>query len=200
MKNRRAKIHRKTRETEIIVAIGLDSQEPAADVSTGIGFFDHMLTTFTLHGHFDLEVTANGDIHVDGHHTIEDLGITMGLALKDAIGDKKGINRYGSFFLPMDEALAFVALDFSGRPYFVFEVEDKIQLAPMVGTFDTQLLEEFFRALAYNAGITLHMRLLAGKNTHHIIEALFKAFAHALRIAVAIDPTVKGVPSTKGVL
>lgn len=200
MKGRHSKIRRKTFETEVAVAINLDSYESRADISTGIGFFDHMLTTFAMHGGLDLTVTSNGDLHVDGHHTVEDLGITMGLALKDALGDKKGINRYGTFFLPMDEALAFVSLDLSGRPFLVYDLNEKIELAPMVGSFDTQLVEEFLRAFAFNSGMTLHVQVMYGKNSHHIIEAIFKALAHALRIAVSIDPNVHGVPSTKGVL
>lgn len=170
---------------------------PESKISTGIGFFDHMLKLFAAHGQFDLKVSCKGDLEVDGHHSVEDIGIAMGAALKEALGDKHGITRYGTFFLPMDETLALVSLDISGRPFLVFEVGE---LAPMIGTFDTELVEEFLRAFAFNAGITLHVKILYGKNSHHKVEAIFKALGHALRTAVTVDEKIKGVPSTKGVL
>ena len=166
-------------------------------ISTGIGFFDHMLKLFAAHGQFALKVSCKGDLEVDGHHSIEDIGIAMGAALKEALGDKRGITRYGTFFLPMDETLALVSLDISGRPFLVCELGE---LAPMIGEFDTELVEEFLRAFAFNAGITLHVKILYGKNSHHKVEAIFKALGHALRTAVTVDEKIKGVPSTKGVL
>ena len=168
-----------------------------AVVDSGIGFFDHMLNLMTAHGLLDLELRCDGDLEVDGHHSVEDIGIALGDAFKEAIGDKKGICRYGTFYLPMDEALAFVTLDISGRPFLVY---DGGEMAPMVGGFDTELTEEFLRAFAVHAGITLHVKILYGTNTHHKIEAIFKALGHALRIAVSNDPKVTGIPSTKGML
>ena len=193
---RRAQIERKTNETAVKVNINLDG-DGRTNIETGIGFFDHMLTLFAAHGRFDLDVECKGDLHVDGHHSVEDIGITLGAALKNALGDKRGINRYGTFYLPMDEALAFVSLDISGRPFLVCDLGS---LAPTVGAFDTQLTEEFLRAFAFNAGITLHVKVLYGSNSHHKIEAVFKALGHALRHAVENDPRVSGVPSTKGSL
>ncbi len=193
---RKSEKTRATAETNVSISINLDGSGKS-DISTGIGFFDHMLTLFTAHGMLDLTVKCDGDLEVDGHHSVEDIGITLGLAFKEAIGDKNGINRYGSFMLPMDEALAVVALDISGRPYLVYECNDN---APMVGGFDTELVEEFLRAFAVNAGLTLHAKVLYGRNTHHKLEALFKGLGHALHIAVAQDPMGHGVPSTKGVL
>lgn len=190
------KISRETNETKVSVEINLDGGGKNK-ISTGIGFFDHMLNLFGAHGQFDLSVDCAGDLEVDGHHSVEDIGIALGQAIKNALGDKRGINRYGTFFLPMDESLALVSLDISGRPFLVF---DAGELAPMIGTFDTELTEEFLRALAFNAGITLHVKVLYGKNSHHKVEAIFKALGHALRIAVARDEKVSGVPSTKGVL
>ena len=190
------KVNRATRETKIDVEINLDGAG-IAEISSGIGFFDHMLNLFAAHGQFDLKVICAGDLEVDGHHSIEDIGISLGAAIKEALGDKRGITRYGTFFLPMDETLALVSLDISGRPFLVCELGE---LAPMVGEFDTELVEEFLRAFAFNAGITLHVKIFYGKNSHHKIEAVFKALGHALNTAVAIDKKIKGVPSTKGVL
>lgn len=190
------KLNRKTNETRIDVELNLDGAGKA-EISSGIGFFDHMLNLFAAHGRFDLKVTCAGDLEVDGHHSVEDIGIAMGAALKEALGDKRGITRYGTFFLPMDETLAFVSLDISGRPFLVCEVGE---LAPTIGAFDTELVEEFLRAFAFNAGLTLHVKILYGKNSHHKVEAIFKALGHALRAAVTIDDKIQGVPSTKGVL
>ena len=190
------KIFRETNETKVSVEINLDGGGKNK-ISTGIGFFDHMLNLFGAHGQFDLSVDCAGDLEVDGHHSVEDIGIALGQAIKNALGDKRGINRYGTFFLPMDESLALVSLDISGRPFLVY---DAGELAPVIGSFDTELTEEFLRALAFNAGITLHVKVLYGKNSHHKVEAIFKALGHALRIAVAKDEKVSGVPSTKGVL
>ncbi|MDQ0203110.1 imidazoleglycerol-phosphate dehydratase HisB [Pectinatus haikarae] len=189
-------IERRTLETSIKTTINLDGTGKAA-VDTKIGFFDHMLTLLAVHGLIDLNVTCDGDIEVDGHHTVEDIGIAMGDAFFSAVGDKKGIKRYGTFYIPMDEVLAMVSLDISNRPFLVFEAGE---LAPMIGSFDTQLAEEFFRAFAFHAGITLHIKVLYGKNSHHKIEAIFKALGHALREAVEKDPRVDGIPSSKGVL
>ena len=193
---RTATLERTTNETAVKISVALDG-EGKANVDSGIGFFDHMLTLFAAHGKFDLDVKCEGDLHVDGHHSVEDIGITLGTAIKQALGDKRGINRYGTFYLPMDEALAFVSLDISGRPFLVCDLGS---LAPNVGAFDTQLTEEFLRAFAFNAGITLHVKVLYGSNSHHKIEAVFKALGHALRHAVENDPRTSGVPSTKGSL
>lgn len=190
------KINRKTNETKVDVEINLDGAGKA-DIDSGVGFFNHMLNLFAAHGQFDLRVTCAGDLEVDGHHSIEDIGIALGAALKEALGDKHGITRYGTFFLPMDETLALVSLDISGRQFLVCEVGE---LAPMIGNFDTELVEEFLRAFAFNAGITLHVKILYGKNSHHKVEAIFKALGHALKAAVTVDEKIKGVPSTKGVL
>ncbi len=190
------KINRATKETRIDVELNLDGAGNTK-ISTGIGFFDHMLNLFAAHGQFDLQVTCAGDLNVDGHHSVEDIGIALGAALKAALGDKRGITRYGTFFLPMDETLAMISLDISGRPFLVCEVGN---LAPMIGTFDTELVEEFLRAFAFNAGLTLHAKILYGKNSHHKVEAIFKALGHALKAAVTIDEKIHGVPSTKGLL
>lgn len=190
------KINRTTNETRLDIELNLDGAGKS-EISSGIGFFDHMLNLFAAHGQFDLKVNCAGDLHVDGHHSVEDIGIALGAALKAALGDKRGITRYGTFFLPMDETLALVSLDISGRPYLVCEVGN---LAPMIGSFDTELVEEFLRAFAVNAGITLHVKIFYGKNSHHKVEAIFKALGHALRTAVAFDEKIHGVPSTKGVL
>lgn len=190
------KLTRATNETRVDVELNLDDAG-VAEISSGIGFFDHMLNLFAAHGQLSLKVTCAGDLHVDGHHSVEDIGIALGTALKEALGDKRGIARYGTFFLPMDETLALVSLDISGRPFLVCEVGE---LAPMIGSFDTQLVEEFLRAFAFNAGLTLHVKILYGKNSHHKIEAIFKALGHALKSAVTIDEKIHGVPSTKGVL
>lgn len=193
---RQSSVTRRTQETDIELTLCLDG-EGTADVHTGIGFFDHMLSALCRFGLTDLQLTCRGDLHVDAHHTVEDVGLCLGQAIGEALSDKRGISRLGHAYVPMDEALAFVALDISGRPFLHF---DASFTSPMVGALDTQLAEEFFRAVAVKAGITLHMQLPYGTNDHHKIEALFKAFGRALRDAVAIDPRVKGVPSTKGVL
>lgn len=190
---RTAEIKRKTKETDISVALDLDGGN--VNIRTGIGFFDHMLTAFAVHGGFGLEVFVEGDLDVDTHHTVEDTGIALGSAFKKALGDMGGINRYGSFYIPMDESLALCALDISNRPFLVFNAEFKEERC---GEYETCCTEEFFRAFAVNAGITLHLNVLYGSNSHHEIEALFKAFAHAMKIAVA--PFGGGVLSTKGVL
>ncbi len=187
---------RQTLETKISVLWELDGSG-TADVDTGIGFFDHMLNLLARHSFSDLTIKAVGDLDVDSHHTVEDCGLVMGRALKEAIGDKAGIRRYGNCFLPMDEALVQVALDFSGRPLLVFQGSiPKVQL----GMYDAEMTVEFFRALAAEAGLTLHIRILYGNNTHHIIEAVFKGFARALAEAAAVDGRVRGVLSTKGAL
>lgn len=190
---RNASVSRKTGETEIEISLCLDGG--TVSVETGIGFFDHMLHAFAVHGGFGLTVRAKGDLQVDGHHTVEDTGIVLGRAFAQALGEKAGIARFGSFFIPMDESLAFCAADCSGRPFLVFDAAIK---EAAVGAFDTCLTEEFFRALAMNAGLTLHLRLLYGSNAHHQIEALFKAAAHALK--AACSPSGEGALSTKGVL
>jgi imidazoleglycerol-phosphate dehydratase len=189
-------IARKTKETDISIAWNLDGTGKA-EISTQVPFFDHMLDQLARHGLNDLTIKTDGDIAVDAHHTVEDTGIALGQALRQALGDAKGIRRYGSAFVPFDETLAFAAVDVSGRPFLVFEADFP---RPKVGEFDSELVEEFFRALAFNAGITLHMKVHYGKNTHHMIEGLFKAFARALYDATTLDPRVTGVPSTKGTL
>ena len=195
-KARRAEIERKTAETQISIKLNLDG-EGTCDIATGIGFLDHMLTLLAKHSFMDLTVKAKGDLEVDSHHTVEDIGIVLGEALREALGDKAGIHRYGNCFIPMDETLAQVCLDFSGRPFLVFGAEiPKIQL----GNYDAEMTEEFFRAVAVHCGLTLHIRVLYGSNVHHIIEAIFKAFARAVAEATAVDPRVKGVMSSKGVL
>ncbi len=193
--NRTAEITRKTKETDISVKLDLDGGAHA-DISTGIGFLDHMLTALAIHGGFSLEVGAKGDLYVDGHHTAEDVGIVLGMAFKEALGDKSGIMRFGSAFVPMDESLAFCALDISARPFLVFNAQFTNE---RVGEFDTCLTEEFMRSFAFNAGITLHLRCEYGSNDHHKIEALFKALAYALKTAVKRN-TDGSVVSTKGVL
>ena len=191
---REATILRETAETRIEVTVNLDGAGQA-EIATGIGFFDHMLCAFARHGRFDLKVSVRGDLHVDGHHTVEDTGIVLGRALAEALGEKAGIERFGSAFVPMDEALGFCALDISGRPYLVF---DAPMPQPMCGQYDTCLTVEFMRALAVHAGLTLHLKCEYGENAHHITEALFKALARALKQAVAV--TGGGVLSAKGVL
>ena len=191
-----AEIKRTTKETDISVKLNLDGSGRAC-VNTGIGFFDHMLDGFARHGFFDLTCTVKGDLHVDGHHTVEDAGIVLGQAIKEAIGDKKGICRYGSFILPMDDALALCAVDLCGRPYFVFDCEFPTQ---KVGELDTELVREFFYAVSYSAGMNLHIRMLSGHNSHHMIEAMFKAFAKALDMATGMDARISDVLSTKGSL
>lgn len=192
-----AEISRKTAETDVYVKINLDGTG-VNEISTGIGFLDHMLVLFSKHGRFDLTVKCNGDLEVDGHHTTEDIGIALGQAFKEALGDKRGIKRYGSTILPMDEALILTAVDISGRPYLRYRMQIP---APMVGDFDTELLREFVIAFAFNAGITLHVRRLDGVNSHHIIEGTFKSLGRTMRKAVSIDESAKDeIPSTKGVL
>jgi len=194
---RKAEIARKTNETEIAVSVNLDGTG-AHDIATGIGFLDHMLDQLARHSLIDIRVEAKGDLHIDFHHTAEDVGIALGQAVKQALGDKKGIGRYGSCDLPMDEALTRVALDVSGRPFLVWKVEftrDK------VGEMDTELFQEWFQAFAMNAGITLHVENVYGDNNHHIAESAFKALARALRMGVEIDPRAGNrIPSTKGTL
>ncbi|MDF2952430.1 MAG: Imidazoleglycerol-phosphate dehydratase [Anaerocolumna sp.] len=194
--NRISEIERKTKETEIKLELNLDGNG-VATIETGIGFFDHMLDGFARHGFFDLKVEAAGDLYVDGHHTIEDTGIVLGQAIKSALGDKKGIKRYGSFILPMDDALVLCSIDLSGRPYFDFDVT---LTSDRVGYMDTEMVKEFFYAISYTAGMNLHIKMLNGTNNHHIIEAIFKAFAKALDEASSYDPRIQGVLSTKGTI
>lgn len=196
MGERIAAIHRKTSETDISMTLDLDGQG-RADIHTGIGFFDHMLNSFSRHGFFNLDVAVDGDLYVDCHHTIEDTGIVLGEAIKQALGDKKGIRRYGSFILPMDDVLVLAAMDLSGRPYFAFDVNFT---GERVGDFDTEMVREFFYAISYSAGMNLHIKLLSGDNNHHIIEGIFKAFAKALDEAAGFDPRIQDVLSTKGAL
>ena len=193
---RAATVSRKTMETDITVSVQLDGSG-ITDIATGIGFFDHILTLWARHGLFDLTVRMQGDLYVDGHHSVEDAGIVLGQALLKALGDKAGIKRYGTVFVPMDEALAMVSLDISGRPYLVFEGELP---SVKIGEFDSELLEEFLRALAVHAGLTLHVRILYGKNAHHMVEAVFKALGRALDEATRKDERIVGVMSTKGML
>lgn len=194
---RTASVERKTKETDVSVTVNLDGSG-TYDVATGVGLFDHMLEQLSRHSLIDITVRAKGDLHIDQHHTVEDVGITLGLALKRALGDLKGIRRYADVHLPMDETLTRAAIDVSGRPFLVFKIpfsRDKI------GEFDTELFEEFFRAFAFNAGLTLHVETLYGVNNHHMIESAFKATARALEAAVTIDPRRAGtIPSTKGSL
>lgn len=196
MGERIASVIRKTKETDISVKLNIDGTGKA-DIETGIGFFDHMLEAFAKHGLFDLEVKVKGDLNVDGHHTVEDTGIVLGQALLQAIGDKKGIRRYGSEILPMDESLVLAAVDLCGRPYFVM---DAAFTSPMVGDFDTQLVNEFFYAVSYSAMMNIHLRVLTGSNDHHKIEAMFKAFAKAVDTATMVDSRITDVLSTKGAL
>lgn len=190
-------INRKTKETDIQLKLCLEGTGKA-DVNTGVGFLDHMLTLFASHGRFDLSLVCKGDLQVDCHHTVEDIGICLGKAFSEALGDMRGICRYGDIILPMDEALILCAADFSGRPYLGYMAELP---AEKVGTFDTELVEEFLLAFVRNAGLTLHVQQLAGTNTHHIIEGIFKALGRTMRRCVAIDPQMAGeIPSTKGVL
>ena len=194
---RQADISRTTKETELAVNLQLDGSG-TADIATGIGFFDHMLEQIARHSLMDLTIRAKGDLHIDDHHTAEDTGIALGQAVRKALGDLKGITRYADVHLPMDEALTRVAMDISGRPFLVFRTEFS---ASKIGTFDTELVREFFQAFAMNAGITLHVETLYGVNNHHIAESCFKALARALRIAISIDPAQKDrIPSTKGSL
>lgn len=190
---RTAEIERNTKETQIKIILDLDGGE--VNVSTGIGFFDHMLTALGVHGGFGLDIQVTGDLEVDTHHTVEDTGIALGMAFKQALGDMGGINRYGSFYIPMDESLALCALDISNRPFLVFKANFNEERC---GDYETCCTEEFFRAFAVNSGVTLHINLLYGSNSHHGIEAIFKAFAHAMKIAAAKNDG--GILSTKGVL
>ena len=192
--SRKAELKRKTSETDISVSLELDGKGKY-EVKTGIGFFDHMLEGFTKHGSFDLKLTANGDLNVDNHHTVEDVGIVLGSAIRQALGDKEGINRYASFIQPMDDALVLVAVDLCNRPYLNFKYNFNVE---RVGYFETETLNEFFYALSYAAGMNIHIMVLDGENAHHIIEAMFKGFANALKIACAKDGDRKGVLSTKG--
>ena len=194
---RKASVKRTTKETDVEVAVDLDG-EGRASIATGIGFLDHMLELFARHARIDLTIKAKGDLHIDQHHTTEDVGISLGQAIKQALGDMKGINRYADVHLPMDEALTRVASDLSGRPFLVFQVPF---VRAKIGAFDTALVQEWFQAFAMNAGVTLHVATLYGSNDHHIAESCFKGLARALRAAVAIDPRAVGeVPSTKGTL
>ncbi len=194
--SRQARCSRKTAETNIVISIDLDGSGKA-EIKTGIGFFDHMLKLFAKHGFFDLTVIAQGDLEVDCHHTIEDTGILLGETIKKALGNKEGISRYGSCILPMDETLILSAVDLSGRPYLGFDASFTVD---SVGSFDTEMVREFFYALSYSCGMNLHIRQLAGSNNHHIIEGIFKSFARSLDQATAIDPRVSGVLSTKETL
>lgn len=190
---RTAQIKRETKETQIVCTLSLDGG--AVDIKTGIGFFDHMLTALAFYAGWGLELRVSGDLHVDGHHTVEDTGIVLGHALREALGDKKGIRRFGSAYVPMDEALCFTALDFSNRPFLVFDAD---MPQPMIGAYDACLTVEFMRALAMNAGITLHQKCFYGENAHHITEGLYKSLGLAIKDGVKIEGT--GVVSTKGVL
>ena len=194
--SRQARCSRKTAETNIVISIDLDGSGKA-EIKTGIGFFDHMLKLFAKHGFFDLTVIAEGDLEVDCHHTIEDTGILLGETIKKALGNKEGIARYGSCILPMDETLILSAIDLSGRPYLGFDASFTVD---SVGSFDTEMVREFFYALSYSCGMNLHIRQLAGVNNHHIIEGIFKSFARSLDQATVIDPRVNGVLSTKEAL
>jgi imidazoleglycerol-phosphate dehydratase len=193
---RTASVTRTTTETDIALTVALDGTG-ASTISTGVGFFDHMLTAFARHGGFDVAIEVKGDLHIDAHHTVEDTGIVLGTAFRQALGDKAGITRFGHALIPMDEALAEAAVDISGRAFLAWNVAFA---RPMLGSMDTQLVEEFFRAFVGNALITLHVTGRAGSNAHHVAESCFKAAARALRMATAIDPRIAGVPSTKGAL
>lgn len=194
--NRCVELSRKTKETDIKLTLNLDGSGKS-NIDTGIGFFNHMLEGFSKHGFFDLDVVCKGDLDVDGHHTVEDIGIVLGQAIGKAIGDKKGIKRYGSFILPMDDALALCAVDLCGRPYFNFDYKFNVE---RVGELETELVREFFYAISYSAGMNLHIKILDGINAHHVIEATFKAFAKALDEAVSYDSRITDVLSTKGSL
>ena len=194
--SRTSNVTRTTKETDISMILNLDG-EGISHIDTEIGFFNHMLEGFSKHGFFNLDVTIKGDLDVDGHHTVEDAGIVLGTAIKEAVGDKKGIKRYGYFILPMDDALALCAVDLCGRPYLQFDCTFPND---MVGGFDTSLVREFIYAVSYSAGMNIHIKMLNGENSHHMIEAIFKAFAKALDDAVSYDPRIKDVLSTKGAL
>ncbi len=196
MAERKTHVNRKTKETDIKLTLNLDGSGQA-QIHTGIGFFDHMLEGFARHGLFDLQVSVEGDLIVDTHHTIEDTGIVLGTAIRRAVGDKRGMKRYGSCMLPMDETLALCAIDLSGRPYLSFEAQFPTE---KIGYMDTEMVREFFYAISYSAGMNLHMKILSGGNSHHMAEALFKAFARALDEATLLDPRIADVLSTKGSL
>ncbi len=191
-----SEIERNTFETRIKMKMNIDGSGKN-NISTGVGFFDHMLTHISKHGFIDIDVKADGDLYVDCHHTVEDVGIVFGKCLAECIGNKEGIRRYGSFTMPMEEALVIAALDFSGRPLLCFDGEFTVD---KIGDMDTEMIEEFFRAVCINCGLNLHIKVLAGKNNHHIAEAMFKAFANALDMALSYDERIKGVHSTKGML
>lgn len=193
---RTASLTRNTAETKIELSLNLDKQEPVT-IETGVGFFDHMLILFARHSRISLEVKVIGDLDVDSHHTVEDVGIVLGQCIREALGEKAGINRYGTSFVPMDETLGMASLDLSGRSYLVFDAEFD---NPKLGAFDTELTEEFFQALAFNTQMNLHLKILHGKNNHHKIESLFKATGRALREAITLNPEIHGVNSTKGTL
>ncbi|MDF2800509.1 MAG: Imidazoleglycerol-phosphate dehydratase [Anaerocolumna sp.] len=193
---RTSKVNRTTKETDIRLELNLDGTG-AGNIDTGIGFFDHMLNSFARHGFFDMNLKVSGDLVVDGHHTVEDTGIVLGQAIKEALSDKTGVKRYGSSLLPMDDTLVLCAIDLSGRPYLVFDAEFSQE---RVGYLDTELVKEFFYAISYSAGMNLHIKLMHGSNNHHIIEAIFKAFARALDEASGIDERIKQVLSTKGII
>ena len=194
--SRTANINRKTKETDINLSLTLDGTGKS-EVNTGIGFFNHMLEGFSKHGFFDLTISVNGDLDVDGHHTVEDAGIVLGRAIKEALGDKAGIKRYGSFILPMDDALCLCAIDLCDRPYLSFKCDFPVE---RVGNLDTELVKEFFYAVSYSAGMNIHLKMMSGSNAHHMIEAMFKAFGKALDDAVSYDERITGVLSTKGAL
>ena len=196
MARRRGSVDRKTRETDIRLRLDLDG-EGKSRIATGIGFFDHMLTAFSTHGRFDVELRCKGDLHVDAHHSVEDVGIALGQALRAALGDKKGIVRFGHAYVPLDEALSRCVIDLSGRPYLHYDVTFK---ARQIGEMPTELFEDFFWALADHGRLNIHLEAIRGRNAHHIAETLFKSASRALSMAVARDPRVKGVPSTKGSL
>ena len=187
---------RETFETKIQASVNLDDGS-IVKINTGVGFFDHMLDLFARHGRIGMEVNVDGDLHIDSHHTVEDVGIVLGQLIREALGDKIGINRYGTSYVPMDESLSRVVLDISGRPFLVFQAEFN---NPKLGNFDTELVQEFLQAFAFQAGITLHVEVLYGDNTHHKIEAIFKALGRALREAITKNPEIKGVNSTKGLI
>lgn len=196
MSKRYAKVIRTTKETDIQLELNLDGSG-IANIDTGIGFFDHMLNSFVRHGFFDMTLIVKGDLEVDSHHTVEDTGIVLGQAIKEALGDKAGIKRFGSFLLPMDESLVLCALDLSGRPFLVYDMELTVE---RLGTMDTELVKEFFYAVSYGCGMNLHIKEIHGANNHHIVEAAFKAFAKALDEATQYDERIQGVLSTKGAL
>ena len=196
MARRQGTVERKTRETDIRLRLDLDG-EGKSRIATGIGFFDHMLTAFSTHGRFDVELRCKGDLHVDAHHSVEDVGIALGQALREALGDKKGIVRFGHAYVPLDEALSRCVIDLSGRPYLHYDVTFK---ARQIGEMPTELFEDFFWALADHGRLNIHLEAIRGRNAHHIAETLFKSASRALSMAVARDPRVKGIPSTKGSL